>query len=136
MVNSDMAGQSSADEAAQRAAAEARRREIMEKIRQLEQEQAECQGLKAAFHRMNGSLESIITQVNGLKERKLEADIQRFSGVSAEEVDTGMLNVQTVMGKRNGRFFDVKSAVGSQIVSLDSHIAELGGRIDALRASL
>lgn len=136
MVDSGMTGQDSVDEAERRAAEEVRRREIMEKIQQLEREQAECQDLKGAFYRANGCLEGIISQINGLKARKLETDIQRFSGVSAETVDMGMLNAQTVMGKRNSRFFDLESMAGTQIASLDSYIAELGGRIDALWASL
>lgn len=128
MAESGMAGQDSAEEA--------RRREIMEKIRQLEQEQAGCQGLKADIHGLNGRLEGIISQVNGLKARKIEADIQRFSGVTAETADTGIFNVQGIMGNRNGRFSDVEAAAGTQMASLDSYISELGGRIDALRASL
>lgn len=136
MAESGMAGQGSAEEAARRAAEEARRREIMEKIRQLEQEQAGCRGLKEDLQGLNGSLEGIISQVNGLKAEKIEADIQRFSGVSAETADTGIYNAQGIMGKRSGRFSGVEAAAGTQMASLDSYIAELGGRIDALRASL
>ncbi len=136
MTDAIAAGQESADEAAQQAAEEARKREIMEKIRHLEQEKAECQGLKADFQGMNGCLEGIISKINGLKAKKLEADIQRFSGMSADAVDTGISNAQSVMGKRNGRFFDVETVAGTQITLLDSYIAELGGRIDTLRASL
>lgn len=136
MANSDMAGQSSADEAAQRAAAEARRREIMEKIRRLEQEQAGCEDLKSALNGKKDKLEGIISQVNGLKSKKLETDIQRFSGVAADGAETGVSDAQIVMGKKNSSFSGVETAIGPQITLLDSYIAELGGQINALRASL
>ncbi len=136
MADANAAGQSSADEAAQRAAAEARRREIMEKIRQLEQEKAGCEDLKSALNGKKDRLEGIISQVNGIKSKKLETDIQRFSGMAADGVETGVSDAQIVMGKKNGSFSGVESAAGTQITLLDSYIDELGGRINALRASL
>lgn len=136
MADANTAGQNSADEAAQRAAEEARRREIMEKIRQLEQEKAGCQDLKSAFKGKKDQLEEIISQVNGLKTKKLEADIQRFSGVAADGVETGVTDAQIVMRKKNSSFSGVETAAGTQIALLDSYIAELGGRINTLRANL
>lgn len=143
MADANAAGQNSAEEAARREAEEAarraeeaRRREIMEKIRQLEQEKAGCEGLKADYQGMNGRLDGIITQINGLKAQKLEADMQQFSGVSADEVDAGVSSSRAVMGKRNGRFFDIEAAARTQITLLDSYIAELAGRIGSLRASI
>lgn len=130
------AGDNSGDEAEQRVAAEARRREILEKISQLEQEKAKCQGTKIDLRGMNERLEGVIFQINRLKDIKLEVDILRFSGTTADAVDTGILNAQTVMAKRNGSFFDLKLTVDTQISLLDSYIVELGGRIDALRASI
>ncbi len=61
MADANAAGQNSMDEVAQRAAAEARRREIMEKIRQLEQEKAGCQDMKTALNGKKDRLESIIS---------------------------------------------------------------------------
>ncbi len=136
MADTNAAGQESPDEAAKRAAEEARRREIMEKIRQLEQEKAGCQDLKSAFKGNKDRLEGIISQVDGLKAKKLEVDIQSFSGLTADAAETGTSDAQIVMGKKNGSFSGVESAAGTQITLLDSYIAELEGRIDALRASL
>lgn len=135
MADANTAGQSSSDEAARRAA-EARRREIMEKIRQLEQEKAGCEDVKSALNGKKDRLERIISQVNGLKTKKLEADIQRFSGMTADGAETGVSDAQIVMGKKSSSFSGVETAIGPQIVLLDSYIAELGGRINALRASL
>ncbi|MDE6743512.1 MAG: hypothetical protein K2J95_06515 [Lachnospiraceae bacterium] len=136
MADANAAGQNSADEAARRAAEEARRREIMEKIRQLEQEKAGCEDLKSALNGKKDRLEGIISQVNGLKTKKLEADIQRFSGMAADGAETGISDAQIVMGKKNSSFSGVETAIGPQITLLDSYIAELGGQINALRASL
>ena len=136
MADANAAGQNSADEAAQRAAAEARRREIMEKIRQLEQEKSGCEDLKSVLNGKKNQLEGIISRVNGLKAKKLEADIQRFSGMAADGVETGISDAQIVMGKKNSSFSCIETAAGTQISLADSYIAELGGQINSLRASL
>ena len=68
-------------EAARRAAEKARRREIMEKIRQMEQEKAGCQDLKSALNGKKDRLEGIISQVNGLKIKKLETDLRQTFGI-------------------------------------------------------
>lgn len=119
-----------------REAEEARKREIMEKIRRLEQEKLECQGLKSAFMGMKGRMEGIISQINGLKARRLETDIHSFSGAAANTINAGVADAQTAMGKRNSSFSNVESATGVQIELLSSYIVELEGRISALRADL
>lgn len=136
MADSITAGHNSGDEAAQWAAAEARRREITEKICQLELEKAKCQGIKIALRGMKERLEGVIFQMDRLKDKKLEVDILRFSGATADAVDTGILNAQSVMSKRNGSFSDLELMVDTQISLLESYIVELGGRINALKASI
>lgn len=131
--------QSSADAAAMRAAREAeeaRKREIMKKIRVLEQEKTECQELKSAFAGAKECLAGLISQMNGLKATKLEADIYRFSGAAAEAVSTGMSEAQLVMEKRSRSLSNVETATGMQIGLLSSYIAELEGQINILRAGL
>lgn len=122
--------------AAEQAAREARRREIMEKIRRLEQEKAECQDLKSAFAGMKGRLSGIISQINGLKTMRLETDIHNFSGIAANAVNAGVADAQTAMGKRNSSLSNIESATGMQIELLSSYMVELGGRISALKAEL
>lgn len=119
-----------------REAEEARKREIIEKIRLLEQEKAECQELRAAFAGMKGRLSGIISQINGLKAMRLETDIHSFSGIAANTVNAGVADAQTAMGKRNSSFSNVESATGMQIGLLSSYIVELEGRINTLRAGL
>ncbi len=56
--------------------------------------------------------------------------------MAADGVETGVSDAQIVMGKKNSSFSGVESAAGTQITLLDSHIAELGGQINSLKASL
>lgn len=119
-----------------REAEETRKREIMAKIRLLEQEKAECQELKSAFSGMKSRLAGIISQINGLKGMRLETDIHSFSGIAANAVNAGILDAQINMGKRNSSFSNIESAIGMQIGLLSSYIIELEGRINTLRASL
>ncbi len=102
------AGQNSGEEAAQRAAEEVGKQEIMEKIRQLELEKARCEGVKLALQGMKERLKGVIFQINRLKVKKSEDDIQSFS--------------------------DVDSMTDNQITLLDSYIVELRGRINSLKA--
>ncbi|MDE6686907.1 MAG: hypothetical protein K2J95_06485 [Lachnospiraceae bacterium] len=104
------AGLNSGEEAAQRAAEESEKQEIMEKIRQLELEKVRCEGVKLALYGMKERLKGVIFQINRMKDKKLEADIQRFS--------------------------DVDLVADTQIALLDSYIVELRGKINALKASI
>lgn len=135
MVDSIKAGYDIGDETDQRAA-EVRRREIMEQIRQLEQEKAKCQGIKIALGGMRERLKGVIFQINSQKAEKLEVDTQRFSGAAADAVDMGIINVQAVMEKRKRSFSDVVSTTETQIGLLDSYISELAERIGTLKAGL
>lgn len=123
-------------EQAAREAEEVRKREIMEKIRRLEQEKAECQNFKSAFMGMKGRMEEIISQINGLKARRLETDIYSFSGTAADTFNAGVSLAQNAMWKRNSSFSDVELAIGVQIELLSSYMVELDGRIIALREDL
>lgn len=125
-----------AAERAAREAEEARKKEIMGRIRLLEQEKAECQELKSAFLGMRSRMSGIISQINGLNAIKLETDIHSFSGITADAVSTGVLDAKTAMGRRNSSFSNIESATGMQIGLLSSYIAELEGRITTLRAGL
>lgn len=116
-----------------RDAEEARKKEIMEKIRRLEQEKAEYQDFKSAFMGMKGRMEEIISQINGLKARRLETDIYSFSGTAADTINTGVSVAQTAMGKRNSSFSNVELAAGVQIEQLSSYIVELEGKRSADR---
>lgn len=136
MTGTNEVEQNNADEAAKRAAEEARRREMMEKIRQLEQEKANCQDLRISFHGRKKRLEGILSKVNILKVRKIEGNIQKFSGAAADASEIGVADAQTVMKKKNDSFSGVVTAVETQIALLDSYIAELGEKIDVLRASI
>ncbi|MDE6713067.1 MAG: hypothetical protein K2K20_04970, partial [Lachnospiraceae bacterium] len=104
------AGQNSGEEAAQKAAEEVGKQEIMEKIHQLELEKAKCEGVKLALQGMKERLKGVIFQINRLKAKKLEDDVQSFS--------------------------DVESMADNQIALLNSYIVELRGRINALKASV
>lgn len=108
----------------------------MGKIQLLEQEKAECQELKSAFMGMKGRMSGIISQINGLKSMRLEADIHSFSGTVANAINTGIVDAQIAMGKRNSSFSNIDSATEMQIGLLSSYIVELEGRINTLRASL
>lgn len=110
MEDSIKAGCDIGDETERQAAAEARRREIMEQIRQLEQEKAKCQGIKIALGGMKERLIGVIFQINSQKVEKLEVDTRRFSGVA--------------------------STTETQIGLLDSYIAELAEKISILKAGL
>lgn len=136
MADSIKAGCDIGNETERRAAAEARRREIMEQIRQLEQEKAKCQGIKIALGGMKERLTGVIFQINSQKVEKLEVDTQHFSGSAADAVDMGIMNVQAVMEKRKRSFSDVASTTETQIGLLDSYIAELAERISILKAGL
>ena len=136
MADITTTGVSNADEAAKQEEEEKRRREIMEQISRLEQEKSGCQDLKTAFMEKRSSTEGIMSRVNALMSKSLQPDINTFSGITADMAETGVSEAQAVMGKRNGSFSNIISAVGVQIALLDSYIAELEGRINTLRASL
>lgn len=123
-------------ERAAREAEEARRREIMAKIQQLEDEISKCQGLTASFSDLKEQVGMLISQVNGYKTMNLEADRNAFSGITADAANEGIEDAQAGMGERSSDFSNAEAAVGTQIGFLESYNMELRSRVDSLRAEL
>lgn len=136
MVNVENKWETAESERAAREAAEARRREIMEKIRQLEEEISRCQSLTNSFRGLEREAGMIISKVNEYKNLNLETDMNAFFGITAGAVYDGIENAQAVMGERGSDFTNTEAAIETQIGLLESYKMELGGRINKLRAEL
>lgn len=136
MVNVGNKWETAESERAVKEAEEARRREIMEKIRQLEEEISRCRSLTNSFRDLEKEAGMIISKVNEYKNLNLETNMNAFFGITAGAVNDGIENAQSVMGERGSDFSNTEAAIETQIGLLESYNMELGSRINRLRSEL
>ena len=134
---SDRKTEEQAREAARRAQeAEIRRRQIQEKIDELEREKSECRQLIASLNAAKGEVFGACAKLNGAVLHYSGFPMAGFKGKTAAASEQGIGVALVSIQKSATSLQEVCSAISVQITSLRTYIGVLDRKIDALRSSL
>lgn len=134
---SDRKTEEQAREAARRAQeAEIRRRQIQEKIDELEREKSECSQLIASLNAAKGEVSGACAELIGSTQYYAPLPTTAFNGNSAIATAQGMGNAIASIQKSATSLQNVCNAIGVQITRIQTYIGVLDREIDALRSGL